>query len=239
MDKSDVQARMQAAFKLLSQDAVTTDTFDQIKTLLKGVNPQLDKKLTTISQVLAKYKKISNKEIIELTAEHLPEKTAEQKKRKKALLLLINGWDDLKSEVKRLQHEFQKPQETHQEKMHSFGRIVAGARGPFGIGTLVALVVIGVMMFGSNNNVAETAQDVSPAPTQALENTTKVKGIIYQEKKIPLSEFRVGEGPECDKDSHYHARNDISVTAVDGSIFYDPAGCGFGKVKDVKVVDIE
>src|SRR4051812_14108158 len=100
MYKHDTQERMQAAFALLSQQSITTDTFAQIKVLLKGINPRLDKSLDTVSFALSHYEKITNNEIIALTAEHLPEETEEQKKRKKALLLLINGWNDLKSEVK-------------------------------------------------------------------------------------------------------------------------------------------
>jgi len=70
----------------------------------------------------------------------------------------------------------------------------------------------------------------------------KVKVIISGGKKIPISQVHVGKGPECDSEAnqipHYHA-NAGSVTALDGAVIPDPGGCGYGKVPQVPVEEVE
>jgi len=48
----------------------------------------------------------------------------------------------------------------------------------------------------------------------------------------------VGHGPDCDS-PHYHGLSEVSVKTTDGSLMTDPGGCGFGKVKDVSVIDVQ
>ncbi len=70
----------------------------------------------------------------------------------------------------------------------------------------------------------------------------KIKVIVVRGKKVPLSQVHVGKGPECDSEAnqipHYHA-NLSSVTALDGTVIPDPGGCGYGKVQQVPVEEVE
>lgn len=70
----------------------------------------------------------------------------------------------------------------------------------------------------------------------------KIKVIVVNGKKVPLDQVHVGKGPECDSETkqypHYHA-NSEKVTALDGTVIVDPNGCGYGKVKDIPVEEVE
>jgi hypothetical protein len=72
---------------------------------------------------------------------------------------------------------------------------------------------------------------------------TKIKVIVVGTKKIPLSEVHVGKGPECDSElnqiPHWHANSPAGAKAIDGSIVTDPGGCGYGKVQNVPVEEVE
>ncbi len=68
---------------------------------------------------------------------------------------------------------------------------------------------------------------------------TKIQVILFGDKQIPLSELHIGQAhiPHCDS-PHYHAITG-RVTALDGTVLQDPGDCGFGKVKDVKIIEVE
>ncbi|MDO8510272.1 MAG: hypothetical protein Q7S15_01470 [bacterium] len=66
----------------------------------------------------------------------------------------------------------------------------------------------------------------------------KIKVIVVRGKKVPIAQVHVATGSECDKAPHYHA-NAGSVTALDGSVLADPGGCGYGKVAEVPIEDVE
>ena len=67
--------------------------------------------------------------------------------------------------------------------------------------------------------------------------------IVFNGKQIPLTELTTGQGPEClngsNETPHYHAKDHTSAQALDGSTVSDPGGCGFGKVKEVQVIEVE
>lgn len=65
-----------------------------------------------------------------------------------------------------------------------------------------------------------------------------IKVIVVNGKKVPLEQVHVFKGPECDKEPHYHA-NSGSVTALDGTVLQDTQDCGYGKVKNVPVEEVE
>ncbi len=93
----------------------------------------------------------------------------------------------------------------------------------------------------------ESAGDSEPAAIPEPEpepepQITTISAIAYQGTHIPFDQLRAysSEGCECCDEAHYHAINGASVTAVDGSVFQDPfADCGFGKVSENPVVQIE
>ncbi len=231
--EQDIKKRLIAVYELLSEESTSLKKFENIRILIKGVNPNLDKRIDEVSRLLSSFQKIQEGEIIELTAENIPEKTEEEKKRKKTLLLLIKAWKDLKNEVERLKMEFKKMEKRDQSKPENVGKIIAKAKGPFGIITIAAILVIGASLFVNSNKDKNLRNQV-----QTIPSTSKIKIIIFDDKKIPLSELVIGSGPDCDS-HHYHAKDHTSAKTLDGSIVNDPGGCGFGKVKEVPVLEVD
>ena len=221
---TDIKEKMEAAYGLLGQNVISVDAFEKVRALLKGYNPALDRKLEFCSKAFNEVQKIHAGDIAVLTAETLPEQSEEQKKRKKALLFFIETIKDLQSEIKRVENEIS----AKDNKAWHWGRIIKFAKGPFGLITLAALVIV-AGMFVLHQSTTQTAAHIRPK--------TSLQVIIYQDKKLPLSQLYVGHGSDCDS-PHYHATNG-KVTALDGSIVLDPEGCGFGRTKDVQVVAID
>jgi hypothetical protein len=228
----DGHVRMKSAFDLLSTPSISFSTFEQVRALIKGLHPEIDRKLEICSKALANVQKIQTGDIISLTAENLPEENEEQKKRKKFLLFFINSVKDLKNEIKRVQNEFSKGNSS-QNQVKQWGGIIKYAKGPFGIITAIA---IGIVIFltaihGKTENMKLKTANLTPP----LKNQIQV--ITYNGKQIPLSQLYVGHGPDCDS-PHYHATNGQVVT-LDNIVVKDPEGCGFGRIKDVKVTIVE
>lgn len=238
---AEIRKRIEAAYTLLTQPTTSRQKFDAIQTLLKGINTHLDQLLTNCSKTWIEMEKLHRGEVITLTAEHLPERTEEEKKRKRALLLFINNWKLLKSEVERLKGELKETQtDTSVERVTRFGKIVTTAKDPFGLMTLVALVVAGVLLLNQRNTSSQLVPPVNPVPETPRR---RIKVISFEGKRIPLSELRTGIGPECLSDAtqapHYHALSNEIVQTLDGSSVTDPGGCGFGKVDETEVVEAE
>lgn len=222
--------RVEAAQKLLTDGATTIEKFESIRTLLQGMNPQIDKILGSCSNVLSKIKKMQEGDIIELSAETLPEETEEEKKRKKTLLLFIRYYKQLESEVERITKEF-KNVNHGADKIKTTGKIFSLAKGPFGIITIVAIIIAGFIVFNSSN------KSIPPQSIQ-IPNKPKIKAIEFNGKRIALTKLIVGTGQDCDS-PHYHAKDHTAVKALDGTVIADPGGCGFGKIKEVKVIELE
>jgi len=247
MDTQDVKKRIEEAYKLLAQETTSLDKFESVRTLIKGLNPKLDMLLESTSKALSNIEKLKKGDIIVLSAESLPENTPEEKKRKQVLIFLINSWRQLEGEVRRMSLEFEQIKRSNENNqaapvhnIASAGRIVGVAKGPFGIITLLAILIVGVLTF---TNSKQETKEVPKKPSQVLsetsdDNVNKIQVIIVDAKKIPLSEVKVASGSDCDSD-HYHAVNHISVKALDGSIVPDPGSCGFGKVEETEIVEIE
>ena len=67
--------------------------------------------------------------------------------------------------------------------------------------------------------------------------------IEFQGKQIPLTELKIGKGPECldttgQEVPHYHAVVGTFAKDRTGQDVADPGVCGFGKVTDTKVVEV-
>lgn len=230
---SDYKKRIDSAYKLLSGTSTTVEKFESVRVLIKGVNPKIDVLLTECSKHLTTIGKIQANQIVELTAENLPEQTEKDKKRKKAILLFIKSFKDLKSEVERVRTEFQNSNQ--QGKINTASRIGLSAKGVFGLLTIAAVVIVGfITLQGKGQNANQAKQ--SPAPTDIAPSKTTIKAIEFNGKKIALTELMVGHGPDCDS-PHYHALDDISAIALDSSVVKDPGGCGFGRVKEVSIIE--
>lgn len=233
--------RAEAAYKLLQEDATTFDKFQQILTLAKGINPKIDQLLESASKEISRIKKIQQGEVIELSAEALPENTEEEKKRKKFILLFIKYWKQLQSEINRVRLEMgSEKMDTGSGKVESIGRIAAFAKGPFGVITIVAVVAIVLFTNRQQGKPKQNHLTISTIPTI---QSVKVKAIEFQGKKIALSELTTGVGPECKtgavQEEHYHAKDHTAAMALDGSRVTDPGRCGFGKVKEVKILEVQ
>lgn len=143
MNSQTIEKRVRAAADLLQAKELNRATFESLRSLLSGIHPRTDKVLESLSRELKHVEQVQKGDIIELTIEGLPEFTPEQKKRKKALLLFLKFWNDLKGEVKRIEKELAQAKGTpHQGNTRAMGRIWAGAKGPLGIITLVAAGVV-------------------------------------------------------------------------------------------------
>lgn len=238
MSLPSTHEKIKSAYELLKGETISLETFSNIITLLKGIHPELDKKLAVSSELLSKLKKIQNVDIIELSATTLPEDSEEEKKRKKAVILFINSIKDLKSELKRVETELHKTAKPE----NKFARIISDTKGPLGIITIIALIIIGISMFTTSKNKTLSQQSIVAKPTLSVQpGSTKIKVIIFNGKKIPFTEFEIGHGPDCGGGGvpHYHAPNETTVRALDGTILQDPGSCGFGKVKDTNVIEVE
>ena len=140
MDYQDIQKRLLAAQTILDATTSTRAKFASLQTLLKGINPRLDKTLNDTQAAWSHLDKISRAEVVELTAEALPEFTEKDKQRKKALLLLIRFWKQLQGEVKRVTKELEN---SHAHAgSNPLGRIATFAKGPLGIITIAAVAIV-------------------------------------------------------------------------------------------------
>lgn len=226
MDYKQTKERLLTAEKLLNESSTTREKINALRTILHGINPRIDNLVDSCMRELGKLEKLKKGEVIELSVETLPEGTEEQKKRKKALLLFLRYWKDLKSEVSRIRGEFEQKKESPREQIKSAGRIVALAKGPLGIITAVAVVaVVGASIF-------------KPKVPTRTPSTNTVKVIVVAGQKIPLSEVEVVTGSECDSAPHYHARDRVVAKSIDGTLVPDPGGCGYGKVSEIPVEEV-
>ncbi len=163
MHYNEVKKRIDAAYSLLRETSTTKEKFESIRTLLHGINPKIDEKLTLCSKELTKIDQIKKGAVIELIADNIPENTEEQKRRKRYLLLFIKWWNDLKSEVKRVQAEFEKSKHKGQSShsVSAMGKIFSFAKGPLGIITIAAVGVV-VTLQAISVNITIRNQGCSP-----------------------------------------------------------------------------
>ncbi len=129
--------RLVAARDLLNDSTTTRAKLVALTTLLTGVHPKTDALLMECNKALSIVGQIEDGDVIRLSAESFPERTEEEKKRKRALLLFIKNWKDLQSEVGRIQAELDGAQADPSSQVSMWGKIFAFSKGP--------LIVIGVV----------------------------------------------------------------------------------------------
>ncbi len=243
MDPLEIKKRMFAAHKILTEQTTSRQKFESIRTLIKGLNLQIDKALESCSKALTDLEKVHKNEIIELTVEKLPEITEEDKRRKKALLWFIKNWKSLQSEVERVQKELDQKSKTADQKMAKGWKIISTTKGPLGIITIIAVIIVGFSLLKGNEKKSTSLQEDTAIPQQQSTTKEKIKVILFDGKQIPLTELITGQGPDCLDDTnqapHYHAKDHISAKALDGAMAVDPGGCGFGKVQETKIIEVE
>lgn len=227
--QQDARDRIDSAFQLLTGMEMSVSTFEHIRILMKGIHPGIDKKLEVCSKALDTLQKLQSGDVISLSAERLPEETEKQKKRKKAVLFFISSLKDLKSEIKRVDTEIA----SSQNSAWKLGRIIKFAKGPFGLVTLGAVIIVVAVPFFTHKT--SSTKQTKPTTTPVV-SKTMIQVIAYRGKDLPLTQLFIGHGADCDS-PHYHAITG-KVIATDGTIVVDPEGCGFGKVADIQVSTI-
>lgn len=247
MTIEDSQKRILAAEKLLTAQSTTLERFESIRTLAAGLNPKVDQALANCSKAFSTIENLRKGDLIELTAVNLPAETPQEKKRKKAILFLIRSWKQLQSEIAKIQRELGEKDRREQTSTETAGQIAAFAKGPFGLITLAAIIIVAAWgLLGQRQ--AQTAISTqtslsSPSPSPTATPKPKIKVIIFENKQISLTELVVSTGPECTNSpqeaQHYHAKNGQSVRATDGTVIQNPGGCGYGKADEVEVKEIE
>lgn len=229
--------KLLAANRLLNNETTSREKFEHIRTLIKGLNPKLDKTLENCSKALSKIEDLKEGDILELSAENLAENTEKEKRRKKALLFFIKNYRDLQNEVKRAQSELGESKgKSGSENVQSIAKLLTSFKGAFGLITVVAIIVASILLLAKS----KPADKVSNVPNQQA--PSKIQVIDVDGKRVPLGELRTGIGLECKTSGseveHYHAKNGVSAQATDGTEVTDPGGCGFGKVNEVQIEEI-
>lgn len=231
----DEKNRYLSAYKLLRGDTTTTEKFESVRDLVKGLNPKVDRLLEGCSDQIKRFENIKKGEVLELALDNLPEETEEEKKRKNSLIFFLKNYKELKSEIERIKNEIEPAK--NQNQVQTAGRILSGAKGPFGVITLAAIAAVVTLMFIYSNKSQPAQTNTSSQTPTASEQKSKVKVITYKNSKIPIDQLKISTGPDCDS-PHYHAKAQ-SVTALDGTVIPDPGSCAYGKVNDVQTEEVE
>lgn len=144
VDHLDTKKRIAAAQSLLLENTTSLEKFSAIRVVLSGINPRIDELLQRADSELHTLKKLYEGNVIDLALEHLPESTEEEKKRKRALVLFVSTWKDLSGEVARVSLEMQTidQAQTSVATVQGSGKILGGAKGAFGIVTVVAVGIV-------------------------------------------------------------------------------------------------
>ena len=144
MDYSDAKKRLLAAQAILLEPTSSFEKLSSVRKLIAGVHPRIDAILAQTDKELDALQKVIGGDVIGLSANNLSERTEEEKKRKRYLLLFLKTWNSLKSEVARVQAEFDAGQNAPDAVSHAshWGRIFNFAKGPFGIITIVAAALV-------------------------------------------------------------------------------------------------
>ena len=238
MDPLDTKKRIFAAHKLLTEKTTSKEKIELVRSLIKGLNPRVDKLLENFLKAFSDLEKFHKDEIIELTAEYLPENTEEEKKRKKAFLWFIRNWKSLHSEIDRIKKEFELKTKSTDQDIAKMWKIATGLKGSLGITTILATLIVLIFILPNSKGLNKKSINNSVKIT-----AKKIRVINFEGKKIPLTELTISQGPECttgnEQAQHYHAKDHVTAEALDGSSVSNPGGCGFGKVKEIKIVEVD
>lgn len=151
-DPKELKRRTEAAMVILNEGSTTLEKVRSVAGLLKGVNKKLDTVLLTCEKSCAQIELAQEGAVLELVAEHLPEDSQEKKKRKKALLLFIKSWGELRSEVARIQADLEAGKSVQDSSF--WLSTLAQAKGPLAIVTILALGVVALSQVGADIVVA-------------------------------------------------------------------------------------
>lgn len=229
MKYKDINRRLLAAEKLLSGRTTTRTKFESIRKLIKGIDPKLDKKFSWASKALKKVEKVKKGEVINLALEALPEKTPEQKRRKKAIFLFLRYWKQLKSEVKRVKKELKSEKGNKKsaksqavKQVSKLTRVIRLAKGPLGLITIAAALVVVLQSVSVRviikNDGCET---IKPLVSVAI----KLPGLSLPRESIPDGGQATATVPPL-KFKVVSSANSIDLRAVGQNFHFDFEGEG-------------
>lgn len=185
------RTRITAGLDLICEETTTLDKIQKISTLLKGLNPKIDQHLENISNAAKKIQQIQSGKVIDLAVEKLPEETKEQKERKKWLLFLWNNWNDLKSEVERI-NNLQNTSPSGQENLTGVAKILSTMKGPLGLVTVAAAGIVAVAgLINSKTVIVNVKNDGCQPIGPFTETTINLPGLKLPNKAI------IGGGQEA------------------------------------------
>ncbi len=232
LDPKTNREKIDAAMQLLLEDTTTIAKFEKVRTFIKGINPKIDHALETCSKGIKTLKKIQAGDVIELTAANLPEGTEKQKKRKKYLLLFISSWKNLKGEVARVQklyaEQFVDGKTTAQEQLATLGKVAATSKGPFGLITAMAVVIVGAgaALAYLNSvvvNITIKNQGCSPV-TPIVRMPVSIPGIKLPTETINSGSFAVASVPPFTVNVDGSKRGSVVISALQFKMEYNLGG---------------
>ncbi|MBI3576500.1 hypothetical protein HY086_00450 [Candidatus Gottesmanbacteria bacterium] len=229
MDYKEIQKRLDAAGRILNADVTTPDKIKSLATLLHGVNPKLDATLKEVTHAFATLEKLEKFEVIELTAEAIPEITEKDKKRKKALLLLLRFWHDLKGEVKRVEKELKEIRQHGGDKAaqaRGLGNILGLAKGPLGLITLVAVGLVALQSLAVKVTITNDGCDTIPPIAQF---PIVLPGLQLPRQSIPAGSSAIAVLPPISL-TVKTTRSSVSVSALGQQYSFDLPS----KIRDIR-----
>lgn len=180
-----LRAQLEAACVLMEGDTTTLEKIEKLKVLLSGINPTLDSKLDSIFKAYGHLKSSLQGDVIHLSLQGLPESSPAEKKRKKLLAIFITSWKSLKSEVARVQGYYDNVQSGAGSTAGSIAKTGLFAKGPFGLITGVAIVVVGVgLLLKQATTSVEIVNLGCPPLTVPGELPFKIPGLRLPESPI-------------------------------------------------------
>lgn len=184
----DQKEKIKTSLQLLCEDTTSIDKINKIASLIKGTNPVVDKHLVSVMSIVKQIQQVQGGDVIELSAERLPEDNEKNKKRKKLVLLLLSSWKNLQSEVTRISQLQELAATTgvaSKETIVKTGKIVATAKGPLGAVTIIAAGIVALAGFLNSKAVNITVDNVGcPAIEPLIEQKINLPGLKLPSEAI-------------------------------------------------------
>ena len=226
MDSKEASKRMFAAYSLLAEPTTTREKFNHISTLIRGLHPHVDTALEKSHHALSTITNIHDGDVITLSAEHLPENTEEEKRRKKYLLLFIRSWKDLQSEVGRVSAEMNNSQ-PNATQGSSWWRIIKKAKGPLGVITVIAVGIVALQ----TTSVQVTIQNKGCATLEPSGSIPSIPGFSLPKDPIVSGGSAVMTIPPLSLHINGTNKSALALTALNYSFTFELPN----NVKDVSL----
>jgi hypothetical protein len=192
MISKDNQKKIDAAYKLLTEEEISFKTVDNIRKLVAGIYPKLDKNIDSCIKHIKTLKKIDSGDLAGISPDavkKLPEKTEKDKKRKKVLLLFFTSLKDLRKDLESIIGTFSENGSAENAPKQSGltpGKIFKFFKGPLGLLSLGAFTAAFLFNWLNNNSVNVLINNNGCNPiTPAVSLPVKIPGIKLPTETIP------------------------------------------------------